>query len=85
MSDRTPDEWRRLLASMRVAGAPDPHPERTPVIRRTVALLWDALERGLPVSMVDIEAVNRAIRTAPAERPYLTHMLALIRAPRRVA
>lgn len=83
--ERTEEEWRRLLASMRVAGSPDPAPERSPFVRRVVAALWDALERQLPETMVDVDAVRRAIRIAPEERSYLTHLLGLIRAPRKAA
>lgn len=85
MSERTPDEWRRLLASMRVAGAPDPLPERSPFTRRVVASLLDAIEQRLPETMVDVDAVRRAIRIAPEERSYFTHLLGLIRAPRKAA
>jgi len=85
MSERNPDEMRRLLACMRVAGAPDPSPERSPFVRRVVASLWDAIEQRLPETMVDVDAVRRAIRIAPDERSYLTRLLGLIRAPRKAA
>lgn len=85
MSVRTEDEHRRLLACMRVAGAPDPHPERTTHTRRVIDQLWDAIERGLPETMVDVSAVHRAIRVNPEDRSYLTHLLGRIRAPRKAA
>ncbi len=71
--ERTPDEWRSLLASMRVAGAPDPHPERTPAVRRTIQAAWDDFER---TSFADRQESRRVMRTASnADRAYVASLL----------
>ncbi len=73
MEDRTEDEWRRLLASMRVAGAPDPHPERTPAVRRAIQAALDDLEG---TAFADRQESRRVMRTASnADRGYVASLL----------
>lgn len=71
--ERTPDEWRRLLASMRVAGAPDPNPERSPAVRGLIREAWDEREN---ISRVDRATARRVMRAAsPDDRAYVAHLL----------
>ena len=71
--ERTPDEMRRLLACMRVAGAPDPHPERSPAVRAIVRKVWDEREN---VGRVDRSEARRVMRAAsPVDRAYVAHLL----------
>lgn len=73
MSERTPDDMRRLLACMRVAGAPDPHPERTPAVRRAIQAAWDDLEGK---AFADRTESRRVMRTASnADRSYVASLL----------
>lgn len=73
MPERTPDEMRRLLACMRVAGAPDPHPERSPAVRAIVRKAWDEREN---MGRVDRSEARRVMRAAsPADRAYVAHLL----------
>lgn len=72
--ERTPDEWRHLLASMRVAGAPDPHHERTPAVRRAIQAAWDDLEG---IAFADRQESRRVMRGASQDdRSYVTSLLA---------
>lgn len=72
--ERTPEEMRRLLACMRIAGAPDPHPERTPGVRRAIQAAWDDLEG---IEFADRLESRRVMRTAStADRAYVTSLLA---------
>jgi hypothetical protein len=73
LEERTEDEWRRLLASMRVAGAPDPHPERAPAVRSVIREAWDEREN---MGRVDRAKARRVMRAAsPADRAYVAHLL----------
>jgi len=73
LEQRTEDEWRRLLASMRVAGAPDPHPERSPAVRGVIREAWSEREN---IGRVDRSTARRVMRAAsPADRAYVAHLL----------
>lgn len=73
LTERTEDEWRRLLASMRVAGAPDPNPDRPGAVRDIVRQAWEEIE-GL--GRVDRQAARRVMRAAsPSDRTYVAHLL----------
>lgn len=73
LKERTEDEWRRLLASMRVAGAPDPAPHRTVPVRRAIQAAWDELQG---CGRADRVATARAMRGATAEdRGYVNSLL----------
>lgn len=71
--ERTPDEMRRLLACMRVAGSPDPFPERLPAVRAVIRQAWDEREN---TGRVDRATARRVMRAAsPADRAYVAHLL----------
>lgn len=73
MPERTPDEMRRLLACMRVAGSPDPFPERLPAVRAVIRQAWDEREN---TGRVDRATARRIMRAAsPADRAYVAHLL----------
>ena len=73
LEERTEDEWRRLLASMRVAGAPDPHPDRSPAVRGLIREAWDEREN---VGRADRSNARRVMRAAtPDDRAYVAHLL----------
>ena len=64
LTERTEDEWRRLLASMRVAYAPDPYPCRSRPVRGILAAAWAELEGG---PRVDRVASAKVMRSASVE------------------